>query len=173
MAATAEIAPRLFVRTPNRYALGAVAAVGCVAPLRSIAVALTNDEVDLVSVALLDWTTVPYILAGLVAWLRRPESRLGLLMIAGGFASGLSALQLTHVDALFTIGALFDILPAALFLHVCLAFPDGRLRSQLERLLVVAAYSAAIGLQLVKLMLGCSGPTRCSRSRHSPTWRPW
>jgi hypothetical protein len=69
MAATAEIAPRLYVRTPNRYVLGAVAAVGCVAPLRSITVALTNDEIDLVSVALLDWITVPYILAGLVAWL--------------------------------------------------------------------------------------------------------
>ena len=157
MAATAEIAPRLYVRTPNRYALGAIAAVGCVAPLRSIAVALTSDNVDLVSVALLDWITVPYILAGLVAWLRRPESRLGPLMIAGGFASGLSALQLTHVDALFTIGALFDILPAAFFLHVVLAFPDGRLRSRFERAVVVAAYTAAIGLQLVKLMLGAFG----------------
>jgi signal transduction histidine kinase len=158
MAASAEIAPRLYVRTPNRYLLGIVAAVGCIAPLRSIAVALTNDEIDLVSVALLDWITVPYILAGLVAWLRRPESRLGLLMIAGGFASGLSALQLTHVDALFTIGVLFDILPAALFLHVFLAFPDGRLRSRFERALVVAAYGAAIGLQVVKLSLGVFEP---------------
>jgi signal transduction histidine kinase len=158
MASFAAIAPRLDVRTPNRFVLGAIAAVGCVAPLRSIAVAVTSDDVDLVSVALLDWITVPYILAGLVAWLRRPESRLGLLMIAGGFASGLSALQLTHVDALFTIGAVFDILPAALFLHVVLAFPDGRLRSRFERVLVVAAYTAAIGLQLVKLSLGVFGP---------------
>jgi signal transduction histidine kinase len=157
MAATGAIAPRLEIRTPNRFVLGAIAAVGCVAPLRSIAVALTSDDVDLVSVALLDWVTVPYILAGLVAWLRRPESRLGLLMIAGGFASGLSALQLTHVDALFTIGALFDILPAALFLHVFLAFPDGRLRSRFEGALVAAAYAAAIGPQLVKLMLGVFG----------------
>jgi signal transduction histidine kinase len=158
MAATAETAPRLYVRTPNWYALGAVAAVGCVAPLRSIAVALTNDDIDLVSVALLDWITVPYLLAGFVALLRRPESRLGPLMIAGGFVSGLSALQLTHVDALFTLGSLFDILPAALFLHVVLAFPDGRLRSRFERVLVAAGYTAAIGLQFVKLMVGAFGP---------------
>jgi signal transduction histidine kinase len=158
MAATAEIAPRLDTGAPNRWLLAGIAAVGCVVPLRSIAVALTSDDVDLVSVALLDWITVPYILAGLVAWLRRPESRLGLLMIAGGFASGLSALQLTHVDALFTVGTLFDILPAALFLHVVLAFPDGRLRSRFESGLVAAAYASALGLQLVKLSLGVFGP---------------
>jgi signal transduction histidine kinase len=109
-------------------------------------------------VALLDWITVPFILAGLLAWMRRPESRLGLLMIAGGFATGLSALQETHVDALYTVGAVFDILPAAFFLHVFLAFPDGRLASQLERVLVAVAYTAAIGLQLLKMVLGAFGP---------------
>jgi signal transduction histidine kinase len=79
-------------------------------------------------------------------------------MLAGGFASGLSALQLTHVDSLYTVGALFDILPAALFLHVCLAFPDGRLRSRYEALLVGTAYGAALGLQLLKVSLGAFGP---------------
>jgi signal transduction histidine kinase len=78
-------------------------------------------------------------------------------MLAGGFASGLSALQLTHVDALYTVGGVFDILPAALFLHVCLAFPDGRLRSRLERALVAGAYASAMGLQLVKTSFGAFG----------------
>jgi len=44
--------------------------------------------------------------------------------------------------------------PAALFLHVCLAFPDGRLRSRFEGVLVGVAYTSAVGLQLVKLALG-------------------
>ncbi len=59
---------------------------------------------------------------------------------------------------LYTIGAAFDILPAALFLHVFLAFPEGRLRSRFERVLVGAAYTGAIGLQLVKLSFGGFGP---------------
>jgi signal transduction histidine kinase len=129
-----------------------------VVPLRSVVVALTSGDVDLVAIVLLDWITISFVLAGVVAWLRRPDSRLGPLMIAGGVATGLSALQLTHVDALYTIGAAFDILPAALFLHVFLSFPDGRLRSKFERVLVAAAYTAAIGLQLLKMSLGVFGP---------------
>jgi signal transduction histidine kinase len=160
MATTIAVEPRSNpdVRSPNPWLLGAIALVGCAAPARSVGLALTSEDVDPVQVALLDWITVPFILAGLVAWVRRPESRLGLLMIAGGFATGLSALQVTHVDALYTLGAVFDILPAAFFLHVFLAFPDGRLRSRFERVLVTVAYTAAIGLQLVKMSLGAFGP---------------
>ncbi len=78
-------------------------------------------------------------------------------MIAAGFASGLSALQFAERDLPYTIGAVCDLLPAAFFLHICLSFPDGRLTSILERALVVAAYVAALGLQLVKLLLGDLG----------------
>jgi signal transduction histidine kinase len=151
------------VRPPSPWLVGAIALVGCAAPARSVGIALTSDDVDAVQVALLDWITVPFILAGLVAWVRRPESRLGPLMMAGGFATGLSALQETHVDALFTVGAVFDILPAAFFLHVCLAFPDGRLASRFERVLVAVAYSAAVGLQLLKMSLGAFGPDNLLR----------
>ena len=143
---------------PKPVVLGAIALLACAVPIRSFFVATTGDDVDIVAVGLLDWITLPYILAGAVAWLRRPESRLGPLMLAGGFASGLSALQLTHVDSLYTVGAFFDVLPAALFLHVCLAFPDGRLRSRYESFLVGAAYAAALGLQLVKISFGAFGP---------------
>jgi signal transduction histidine kinase len=148
----------LLTTAPKPLVLGAFALLACAVPIRSIFVATTGEDVDLVSVGLLDWITVPYIVAGAIAWLRRPHSLLGPLMLAGGFASGLSALQLTHVDSLYSVGALFDILPAALFLHVCLAFPDGRLRSRYEAGLVGTAYAAALGLQLVKIALGTFGP---------------
>ena len=69
-------------------------------------------------------------------------------MTAGGFAIAMSALQLAQVEALYTIGAAFDVLPAVLFLHVYLAFPDGYLKSSLERVLVAAAYVSGVGLQL-------------------------
>jgi len=45
-----------------------------------------------------------------------------------------------------------------IFLHVYLAFPEGQLRSRLERVLVAAAYVSAVGLQLVKMSLGGVGP---------------
>ena len=161
MTISAAVAPpieRIVSRRLQVWLVAAIAVAGCAAPARSVAIALTSNDVDPVQAALIDWITVPYILAGLIAWWRRPESRLGLLMIAGGFASGLSALQQTQVDFLYTIGAAFDILPAALFLHVFLAFPEGRLRSRFERLLVGAAYTGAIGLQLVKMSFGVFGP---------------
>jgi signal transduction histidine kinase len=75
-------------------------------------------------------------------------------MIAGGFAIFLSSLAWTRHDLFHTVGQLFDIVPAAIFLHVYLAFPTGRLRSDFERALVCAAYVAAIGPQVAKMMLG-------------------
>ncbi|MFL5924576.1 MAG: sensor histidine kinase [Gaiellaceae bacterium] len=113
---------------------------------------------DPVQVFLLEWVAVPYIAAGVIAWWRRPGSRLGPLMVAGGLASAISGWQLAEAAGPYTFGAAFDIVPAALFLHVCLAFPDGRLRSTFERVLVGIAYAGAVGLQLVKLALGGVDP---------------
>jgi signal transduction histidine kinase len=144
-------------RTPKLY-VAAIAAAGLVAPVYVVTLATRVDHVNTVQLALLEWICVPYILVGLVACLRRPDSRLGILMIAGGFAMGLSTLQFEHQNHLYTLGNVFDILPAALFLHVFLAFPDGVLRLRSERVLVAAAYVSAVGLQLAKMSLGVSGP---------------
>src|SRR6266498_3668922 len=143
---------------PPRAYVPAIAAAGLVAPVYSVTLALRDSHVSALQLGLLEWISVPYILVGLVAWVRRPESRLGVLMIAGGFAIGLSTLQFEGQHHLYTVGAVFDILPAALFLHVFLAFPDGCLRSRFERVLVGAAYTSAIGLQLAKMSLGAMGP---------------
>ena len=116
---------------------------------------MTNDAPN-VQVALSQWISVPYVLAGLVAWWRRPDSRLGVLMIAGGFAIGLSALQVSDADVLYTIGAWFDLVPAAIFLYVYLSFPTGRLSSRFERALVAACFAAAVGLQLAKITIGAT-----------------
>ena len=42
---------------------------------------------------LINWATLPFIFAGLVAWRRRPDTRFGPLMIAAGFATPLTTLQ--------------------------------------------------------------------------------
>jgi signal transduction histidine kinase len=145
---------------PRPAVLWAIAFTGVGAGSCAVYLALTNDEIPEpgVRAGLLVWVSLPYVLAGLVAWWRRPDSRLGTLMIAGGFAIFLSSLQWARTGFPYTVGQLFDVVPAAIFLHIYLAFPTGRLRGRFERALVVAAYAVAIGLQPVKMMLGGAGP---------------
>ena len=143
---------------PRPLVLRTIAIAGLLTAACSLGLALTNDGVSGIQVALLEWISIPFIAAGLVAWWRRPDSRLGVLMIVAGFATGVSGLAFAQFALPHTIGVIFDVLPAVIFLHVYLAFPEGRLRSDFERGLVAAGYAAAIGLQLVKMSLGGVGP---------------
>ena len=75
-------------------------------------------------------------------------------MILTGFVTQLCVLQWTSQPLLNTVGQLCDLLVAALWLHVFLAYPTGRLAGGAERVVVVIGYLAAVGLQVVVLMLG-------------------
>jgi signal transduction histidine kinase len=133
---------------------------GCAAAAVSVALAYESDHViePGIRAALLDWVVLPFVLAGLIAWWRRPESRFGPLMVAAGFAMFLSGLQWANAALPYTLGFAFDLVPAVLFLHVFLAFPGGRLEGRAERVLVAAGYFVAVGLQLAKMLLGDGGP---------------
>jgi signal transduction histidine kinase len=165
--ATSAFAPDFTVdvaRAPPPSLLWALALAGGAAAASSLPVVLTSDAASgevgepLVLALLSSWITIGYVLCGLIAWLRRPASRFGPLMIAAGFASFLTDLSWITSDVPFTIGHALDLLPPVLFLHVFLAYPSGRLRSHFERGLIVTAYSTAIGLQLVGMALGGFGP---------------
>ena len=78
-------------------------------------------------------------------------------MVAAGFAMFVSSFQWASAALPYTIGLAFDLLPAVLFVHVFLAFPSGRLERRAERVVVAAGYSVAVGLQLLKMMLGGVG----------------
>jgi len=145
-----------FVYPPRPLVRALIVLAGCVAAGGSVLLALSSDRLAEpgLQAALLDWITLPYIVAGVIAWYRRPDSAFGVLMVVAGFAMFLSSLQWSSGDVPYTVGLTVDLLPAALFLHLFLAFPSGRLRSPLERFLVAAAYSAAVCLQLVKMLLG-------------------
>ena len=78
-------------------------------------------------------------------------------MIAAGFGTFVSMLSWANNELLRTIGQTFDFLPPILFLHVFLAFPSGRLERPVERVLVAAAYVTAIGLEIVRMLLGGFG----------------
>jgi signal transduction histidine kinase len=143
-------------RAPGLALVWALASAGCLAAGASVALALTSDYVTEpgLQAALLDWVSLPYVLGGLIAWRRRPDSRFGPLMIAAGFAMFVSSLQWTSAALPYTVGLAFDLLPPALFIHVFLAFPSGRLERPVERVIVAAAYAAGIGVQLLKMALG-------------------
>jgi signal transduction histidine kinase len=146
-------------RAPPPLLLWAIALAGIAAAGVSVALALTSDHVPEpgLQAGLLDWITLPYILGGLIAWSRRPDSRFGPLMVAAGFANFISSLQWASAALPYTIGLAFDLLPAALFIHVFLAFPSGRLERRTERVVVAAGYSVALGLQLLMMVLGGVG----------------
>ncbi len=149
-------APRPAPRTAVLWAIG-------IAGLASAAVtmwlAFNSQRADPgLEGALSVWISLPYIVGGLIAWWRRPDNRFGPLMLVAGWTAFVTTGSYTTSDVPFTIGQIFDLLPIAMFLHVFLAYPSGRLQSGLERFVVVAAYAISIGLQIPKLMLGSSGP---------------
>jgi signal transduction histidine kinase len=145
---------------PKPAVLAAIAVAGVAAAATTLALALTNDQLDHVgvNVFLNDWITLNYIGAGLIAWWRRPDSRFGLLMVAGGFLNFLATLQVATADVPVTIGLALDLLPPVFFLYVFLAYPTGRLAGRVERAIVLGAVVAAIGLDLARMMLGGVGP---------------
>jgi signal transduction histidine kinase len=156
MAAVLPLLPERHRAAPQPavlWALG-VAAVACCAG--TVALGSLNDELfqPALRVLLVSWVTLPFIFAGIVAWRRRPDSAFGPLMILAGFVTQLSILQWASQPFLNTVGQLSDLLVAAVWLHVFLAYPTGRLAGRAEGAVVIIGYVAALGLQVVILMLG-------------------
>src|SRR6266542_2904892 len=148
------------LRAPRPTVLAAIAFAGVAAAATTVALGLTNNELDHVGIRafLNDWLTLNYIGAGLIAWWRRPDSRFGLLMVAAGFVNFLATLDWATADVAFTIGVALDLLAPLLFLHVFLAYPSGRLVGRLERAIVAGAYVTGFGLGVVRMVLGGAGP---------------
>ena len=132
--------------TGLRRALLLVAVEGLVVGLVAFAIVASSDHVDArvaqgLIVTFIGWSFVG---VGLYAWWRRPENRFGVLMTAVGFAWFLSALTAADSDWLYTVGVLLSSLYAAVFVHMVLAFPSGRLESLRLRIVMRTGYAAAI-----------------------------
>jgi signal transduction histidine kinase len=106
------------------------------------------------------WVAVAwaFVLAGLLAWLRRPANRLGPLMLAGGLALAARQLRYSHDAAVFTVFFLLGDLGFALVGHSILAYPSGQVHGRGPRALVKAGYATMILFPLAVLLLhGRSG----------------
>ncbi len=141
---------------PGAVVLGAVAAATVASSTAAVLLALGHPDLyqPRLRIALLAWTTLPFIGAGMIAWRRRPDSGFGPLLIAAGLVTPVSTLQWSGHGALNTVGQLCDLLLPALWLHLFLAYPTGRVTGGGRRAVVAAAYVAALVLQLAVLALG-------------------
>jgi signal transduction histidine kinase len=93
-----------------------------------------------------------FVAGGIVAWLRRPANLTGPLMVAAGFLLFGTSMAQAEWSLPFTIGLVIGAVPAAVVAQLVLAFPDGRLHSGWERLVVAAAYLDVIVAQVAMLM---------------------
>ncbi|MDQ0736415.1 sensor histidine kinase [Arthrobacter agilis] len=132
----------------------AVAGIGVLAGVLILGLASSRLDQPALRAFFVGWIVVPYVLSGVVAWWRRPASRLGPLMLLLGFTMALTPLQWSTQPLVHSIGQLFDMVPAAMFLHVFLAFPAGRLISRSERWIVGGCYAVTLGVQLIKIIVG-------------------
>lgn len=143
---------------PGRWVVIAIGLLGVAGGVSvvSTAYAVAGEDNPALWAFLRSWVVLPYIAAGLVAWRRRPDSRMGQLMIVAGVVTSLDFLVWSGNDLLFTVGTTLDVLPPAIFLHLFLAYPTGRLGAALDRLVVAAAYVIA-ALTVPEVLLGLGG----------------
>jgi signal transduction histidine kinase len=147
------------MRSPSADVLWGIALAGCAATAIATALAISSDHVEEpgVQATLVGWIVLGYVISGAIAWWRRPDSHFGPLMVAAGFTFFLSALSWSNASVPYTIGIFFDLVPAAIYIHVYLAFPTGRLERRIDRRVVGLAYIVALGLQVVGLLMGGFG----------------
>jgi len=139
-----------------------LAAAGILLYGGAIALAATSNHAGTGVVVLAIVAGISFTATGIVATLRRPHNRTGLLMLAVGYFWALGALQLTQSTVLFTIGSVFEQLAFAPLAQLLLSYPTGRLESRRHRRLVGAVWGAVIVGPIV-VGLFQRHPTKCSK----------
>ena len=71
-----------------------------------------------------------FIGVGLFTWARRPDNRLGSLMVATGFVWCVAGLSSTDVPVLFSVGLFFGSVWVVTTMHTLLAVPHGTPRAR-------------------------------------------
>jgi signal transduction histidine kinase len=107
-----------------------------------VALVLTSERAD----ADLAWAVfgpivvLSFVGTGLYATHRRPESRVGTLMVLLGFAWCVAALAFSNSAVLFSLSLVCGGLWGGVFLHLIMSFPTGRLAPGRDRTIVAAGY---------------------------------
>ena len=103
-----------------------------------------------------------YLGVGLVAWQQYPAERIGLLFTLVGYAWFLPSLGRLHDALAFTAGNLLVNLYQSCLAHLALAWPYGRLRSRLDRVVVAGTYCWNFGNTAVSMIFWNPRANGCS-----------
>lgn len=166
------ISPKLTRPTGNRIAVSpsrtlrdAALLIGLVSVLiagaESFGLAQWNPSAPW-PVYLIPGVALVYVATGLAAWLRRPSSRLGFLMVAAGFAWFVAGMANLPSEGLAAVGVVCQVLPLALIVHLLLGFPTGRLQGPVDRMVVASGYFVCLVLQAPLYLFAPAGPLSIS-----------
>jgi signal transduction histidine kinase len=126
----------------------AVWSVALVATAGGVALILSSDRPrSAASIAVAAVIGLTFVGSGLLARVRRPENRTGVLLMLVGFSWIAGAIGSSDDSLLFTLGYAEGALIAAFFVHLVLAFPSGRLETKGERRAAAVMYTVALVLQ--------------------------
>ena len=148
----------------SRHAAG-VSALALGAAAVAVGVISTSDHTDsrLALGVLAVGTSLAFITAGLVARLRRPENRIGGLMVVTGFSWMLGALTTADNATVFTIGMVVGAIAFGFLAHLMLAYPWGRLEERVDRAIIGAVYVLMTVGQLAVVLVSDPGDLGCTR----------
>jgi signal transduction histidine kinase len=134
----------------NRWLLWALAITSAAVGLALVPLLATSDFLpDRVLWIWLDLVIgAGFTAVGLFAWYRRPDNRVGALMVATAFAWYAVVAGNTDPPLLWTVGQLFNNVFVATAIHLLLAFPSGRLETDVDRVVVGIGYAATTVLWL-------------------------
>ena len=121
-----------------------------------------NTAAYLILGLLVGWS---FMIAGQVAWVRRPGNLIGPLMCATALSWLCNGLTDWPSDVVFTVGELFASLWLGLLVHTILAYPSGRLRTLDARIVTLLVYLDTWVLSL--LVLPFTEPRLDGADRHS------
>ncbi len=99
-----------------------------------------------------------YVVVGTYTWLRRPDSRLGLLIVGAGFLFALTSLNASTSSAIYPLGRLLFSAFVVYLVYVILCYPRDRLAAARERRFVRALAFAEAGLWVAALLLAETFP---------------
>ena len=90
---------------------------------------------------------------GYLAWTRRPESRIGVLIVLLGATYYLRDLRACSNTVVFGIGVSLAYVWTAVVAHAALAWPTGRVIGRTSQVLVRCGYAGAVATQALRLVI--------------------